>query len=265
MEIKQKKTIQILIIIFAVLTHRSILGQNALRNNILTYQMSDIAAAQCMQEHSILRISFQDHFFTKEMMTKVIGYQWAHQNNHLITVVKHTGYAHFGILETTIGYGRNFGNKVGISLSGVYMMSHATHYPTLHSWTINLSAFANLTENIWIAIDLYNPTHNKYLTQEGSYIPSRFLFQVGYVPNSKLGGSVFCNKELPAGLELGLNLYYHPIEKLIFTGVFSSQQIGIHIQTNWNRFICRVEASWNYKISSTTALEFYYQHAKQNP
>lgn len=265
MEIKQKKTIQILIIIFAVLTHRSILGQNALRNNILTYQMSDIAAAQCMQEHSILRISFQDHYFTKEMMTKVIGYQWAHQNNHLITVVKHTGYAHFGILETTIGYGRNFGNKVGISLSGVYVMSHATHYPTLHSWTINLSAFANLTENIWIAIDLYNPTHNKYLTQEGSYIPSRFLFQVGYVPNSKLGGSVFCNKELPAGLELGLNLYYHPIEKLIFTGVFSSQQIGIHIQTNWNRFICRVEASWNYKISSTTALEFYYQHAKQNP
>lgn len=265
MEIKQKKTIQILIIIFAVLTHRSILGQNALRNNILTYQMSDIAAAQCMQEHSILRISFQDHFFTKEMMTKVIGYQWAHQNNHLITIVKHTGYAHFGILETAIGYGRNFGDKVGISLSGVYVMSHATHYPTLHSWTIDLSAFGNITDKLWIAIDLYNPTHNKYLTQEGSYIPSRFLFQVGYVPNSKLGGSVFCNKELPAGLELGLNLYYHPIEKLIFTGVFSSQQIGIHIQTNWNRFICRVEASWNYKISSTTALEFYYQHAKQNP
>lgn len=265
MEIKLKKTIQILIIIFAVLTHRSILGQNALRNNILTYQMSDIAAAQCMQEQTILRISFQDHYFTKEMMTKGVGFNWAHKGNHLIAIIKHDGYAKFGTLETAIGYGRRFGDKFSISLLGIYVLSHATHYPTLHSWTINLSAFANLTENIWIAIDLYNPTHNKYLTQEGSYIPSRFLFQVGYVPNSKLGGSVFCNKELPAGLELGLNLYYHPIEKLIFTGVFSSQQIGIHIQTNWNRFICRVEASWNYKISSTTALEFYYQHAKQNP
>lgn len=259
MEIKLKKTIQILIIIFAVLTHRSILGQNALRNNILTYQMSDIAAAQCMQEHSILRISFQDHYFTKEMMTKGVGFNWAHKGNHLIAIIKHDGYAKFGTLETAIGYGRRFGDKFSISLLGIYMLSHATHYPTLHSWTIDLSAFGNITDKLWIAIDLYNPIHTKYGINEGSYIPSLFKFRIGYIPNNQLGGAFICNKNLPQGLEMGLHLYYHPLKKIAITGTFSNKQIGLHLQTAWKHFVCRLETSWHYKISNATAIEFYFQ------
>lgn len=239
----------LVITILILLNSLSGSAQVALQDILYTNVMHEFPAARSMLRSSYLHAAFRNDFCTKEMMLKELEFDLVHQQDALLTTITHYGYSSFGELKVSIGYGRRFGGEVAVALQAVYLLNHAEHYPTRHSFTIDFSAFCQISRTIGLAVNLYNPIRMKYGVTGEEVIPMRFELQGDYQPSEKLLISLFGSKTLPGEFDIGARLHFQASKLFILSGNASITNCGIGIHIPWKGFIFSVQGQWYYRIS----------------
>lgn len=237
-------------------------AQVALQPSHFTRVLQAFPAARCLLPSPYLGASFRNDFCTKEMMFKELEFDYIHQQDALLTSVRHYGYSGFGELSIHIGYGRRFGNKVAVALRGVYLLNHATHYAPRHSFTVDFSAYCQVSHAIGLAVNLYNPIRMKYGVTGEEVIPMVFALQADYQPNVKLMLSLYGEKTLPGTLDAGFKMFYHPVPNLIISGTAALTHCGIGVFVPWRQLIFSIKADWYYKVSVSpqVGLDYHFKN-----
>ena len=236
-------------------------AQVALQDILYTNAMQGFPAARCMLTTSYAHAGFRNDYGLKEMMFGDVEYDYIHQQDALLASASHYGYSGFGELNVSIGYGRRFGGKVCVALQAVYLMNHAEHYPMRQSFTIDFSAYCQISRTLGLAVDLFNPIRMKYGVIGEEVIPMIFALQVNYKPNDKLCFTLYGQKKLPGTLELGANIFCQPHKNIILSCDASITHCGIGILIPWKQIIFSIGADWYYRasVSSQGGIGYYLE------
>jgi len=238
-------------------------AQVALQDILYTNAMHELPAARSMLRSSYLHAAFRNDFCTKEMMFKELEFDLVHQQDALLTTITHYGYSSFGELKVSIGYGRRFGGRVAIALQAVYLLNHAEHYPTRHSFTVDFSAFCQISRTIGLAVNLYNPIRMKYGITGDEVIPMRFELQGDYHPSEKLLISLYGKKTLPGTIDAGLEMYYHPLPNFLVSGTAALTHCGVGVFVPWRQLVLGIKADWYYRVSVSSQCSLNYHFKKE--
>lgn len=250
-------------ILFFLSLFFGITAQTIFPQHHYSYGLHDFPAARSMLTSSYLHAAFRNDFCTKEMMFKELEFDFIHQQDALLTTITHYGYSNFGELAVHIGYGRRFGNKVAVALRGVYLLNHATHYAPRHSFTVDFSAYCQVSRSISLAVSLFNPIRMKYGVTGEEVIPMVFVLQADYQPNEKLLLALYGEKKLPGTLDAGLEMYYNPLPNLMVSGTAALTHCGIGVFVPWKQIIFSIEADWYYKVSVSPQCSLDYLFKKE--
>lgn len=224
-------------------------AQTTLHTTQLCQHSSNIAAYKVLTEHSFIQCGYRANFCTKELMDKNLNIGILKGNNAFTCHLSHCGHTLFGELDLQVGYARCFGDKLAIALQGIYLMQHATHYESQHSFTVDFSIAYQISRYLLIAIDLYNPIRMKYGITGKEIIPMSFYVEVNYQRNEKLSATLFCQKTLPGHIDIGLALGYQPTLSLIVSGNCTLHKCGIGVHIPWKKLMFSIQCDWHYRIS----------------
>lgn len=250
------RAIVTIVILFTCYTTLS--AQNTIQHFYYTNQLGDNAAACCLAQRTVLKLSFRNDFCTKELMYKSLDFIGYKKQNALYATISHYGYSAFGELKIGIGYGRVFGNKFAVALHGIYLFNHAAHYTPKHSMTIDLSAICNISSKLNLSVGLFNPIRLKYGIIGTEVIPMRFDISLLYLPSSKIGVNIFCQKELPGKFNVAAGLIIHPIDMIFIDTYCSLTDLMLGIQLPWKKLRFGISTKWHYQLGFSFQTNFYY-------
>lgn len=236
-------------VILSILSPLSCSAQTMLQEVLHTETQKGFPAARCMLTASYAHAGFRNDYGLKELMFGEVEFDLFHQQDALLANASHYGHSRFGELNVSIGYGRRFGGKVAVALQAVYLLNHAEHYPMRHSFTVDFSAFCQVSRTIGLAVSLYNPIRMKYGVTGNEVIPMVFALQADYQPNEKLVLALYGKKTLPGTMDAGLEMYYHPLPNLIVSGTAALTHCGIGVFVPWRQLVFSIKADWYYRVS----------------
>ena len=218
----------------------------------------DIPAYAPFAEHSLASFTFRNDFCVPELMYKSLEIHLLHEGNVFHLRTSHDGYARFGEIRVDAGYGRRFGHRLSISLTGTYIAQHAEHYRSRHSFTVNLSAHCLLTPHWGVAVGLFNPIRMRYGITGQEVIPMVFSLQIHHRWDEKMLAFLQIKKTLPGGFDVGGGLFCRPLQHLLLTGSCSLRQIGIGVCLPWRHLLVGIQTAWYYRISFSNAATVHY-------
>lgn len=225
------------------------------RTCFLLYTASDIPAAYCMMNTSVLSLEVNNDFCTKEMTNSILCGTYTRKGHNLLLSFSHYGYHAFGEMTVQAGYGRRFGGRVAATFQGVYRLQHARLYACQHSVTFSLSFYCTITEKLNLGVAVFNPAALKQGIVGHETIPIRFYAQIGYLPDRRLAGSLFCEKELPGKFNAGLRLLYHPTTHLFLETRCGLNSLTVRVSVPWKRFHIGCSAQWHYRVGFSPACQ----------
>jgi len=222
-------------------------GQKEREEYHLAQIMPSHISAMCWFDGDYLSTSCTDRCCTKETMTARLDYHHVRKRNLVSAIITHSGFSRFGELSARLGYGRTFGNRFSVALQGVYLLSHAEHYAAVHSFTINLSAFCQMSDKCALAIEIENPIRMRHGVSGGELIPMQFDLHLLYWPYPTVTAYLYAHKTLPGALDIGAGVIAqcHPHLLLDFCASNTQLAVGIHIP--WHKIIPAIRCQWHYR------------------
>ncbi|MCQ2284743.1 MAG: hypothetical protein MJZ57_07575 [Bacteroidales bacterium] len=224
----------------------------------LLEQSRNHPAAAVMLTSTNFSGTFRNDFCMQEMMYKEVRCNIIKNANAVMLTASHYGFSHYGDLPVAIGYGRQFGDRISIALRGFYLMNHATHYPSRHSCTIDISAFYQISAKSSLAITVYNPIRMKYEIVGECLIPMQFKLDFCYQSGDKLCAHIHVYKTIPGELDIGAKLDYHPIKNLFLNLDCTSTHVGVGIHVPCRKFLFSVQTAWFYRISISPGCDIHF-------
>ena len=218
----------------------------------------DIPAYAPFAEQSLASFTFRNDFCVPELMYKSLEIHFLHEGNVFHLRTSHDGYARFGEIRVDAGYGRRFGHRLSISLTGTYIAQHAEHYRSRHSFTIELSAYCQISPQWGLAVGLFNPIRMRYGITGQEVIPMGFSLEILHRRDEKLLFFLQAKKELPGGFDAGGGLCYRPSKHLILNGHCSLRHLGIGVCVPWRRLLIGIQSEWHYRISFSNEVATHY-------
>lgn len=218
----------------------------------------DFAAARTATPKAILDFTFRNDFGTKELMFKDLAFSWHKDRNCLLVSASHYGYKHFGTFTAGVGYGRMFGHKFSVAMRVFYLLQHATHYENLHSVTIDLSSYWQITSATSLAILIYNPIGMHYGIIGNELIPMAFAVQLHYMPTARLAGTLSTSKSVPGKFNIRFGLAYFASPHLYLNGYCDLVQCRIELHVPWRNLVFSLGAAWYYNTGFSPQGFLYY-------
>ena len=222
------------------------LAQNSCETGFYTYMRCGGSAAVCFYDGDYMRMSFQNQYFTKEMMTEELSYYHVRRRNCFSAFFSHDGFARYGEFSAKVGYGRCFGQRVAVALQAVYLLNHAESYASVHSFTVNIASLCRLTDKCALAVELYNPVHLHYGVIGGEVIPMQLDLRFLYSINSQLIACLYAHQTLPGKLDVGINGIWQPHPNLMLDVNFSNRRLQAGVHVPFRRLIAAVSFQWHY-------------------
>lgn len=219
--------------------------------------VSDMPSLACFVP-SFAGVGFRNDFGTKEMMHLEFSGTLNRQHNVLMFGLRHYGYAKYGQMHLSLGYGRNFGDRLAMSVRFYYMMDHARDYPARHSLCADLSLAVPITSKGWITVSAYNPFVLHYGVVGKEVIPLKFTLGGVYAPTSKLLFSLTTAKSFPGTWEIGCQFITQPITPLLVAADCANTHVGVSVHLLYKKFLVSVKAAWYYRISVSPEIRGYY-------
>ena len=223
-------------------------SQESLFRALAVEKLSETPAMCCFSS-PFTGFRFRNDFGMKEMMFAELSAVWLRNKNALITTVNHYGYAHYGDMKLTIGYGRNFGDRFAMTARIFYLMAHARGYPVRHSLSTDFSIACKVSPKLYFDASVYNPFMMRYGITGQEVIPMRFSVGCSYLPVSKLLIALSVAKTLPGAWEVNCRFLTQPIPPLLLSANCSNTRLGVFIGLIYKKFLISVEAVWHYRIS----------------
>ena len=215
------------------------------------------AASGAFLESSSLMFSFENQFFMKELMGKMVSSIISFKKNTFIAKSNHSGYAKYGTLHLTAGYSRLFSKKFAVGMQFHYLLDHASQYKAYHSLTFDVALHAQLNERFSLGFLAYNPAGLKYHFTGDIAIPMLLKLNFAYNINRQL---LFCGsieKALPGFFNVSLGLDYS-LSFLTLSGNVSLAHLDFHIGTYFRAFLIEITSKYHYHLGYSPALSFYY-------
>ena len=235
------------------------LSQDALFRAFATETAADRPSIGCFVP-SYAALHIRNDFCTKEMTTAEITGQLTLHKNVLRVSVSHYGYANYGELKMSAGYGRQFGDRFAMTARVFYLMAHARDYPSRHSLCTDFSIACSASPKLLFDATVYNPFMMRYGVVGQDVIPLRFSIGCTYTPVRKLLLAFAMSKELPGGWEMDCRFMTQPFPPLLLAAECSNLRLGIYIGWITKRFLVSVNAAWYYRISVSPEIGGFYFH-----
>ena len=230
----------ILYILYISQTNGLAQSQTTLSQYHFCHRTHDIPAYAPFTEQSAVGFMFRNDFCVAELMYKSLELHLLHDGN------------------VDAGYGRRFGHRLSISLIGTYIARHAEHYRSRHSFTVDVSAYCQISPQWGVAVGLFNPIRMRYGITGQEIIPMGFSLDILHRQDEKLLFFLQARKELPGGFDAEIGLCYRPSKHLILNGNCSLRHIGIGICVPWHRLLISIQSEWHYRISFSNAVSAHY-------
>lgn len=201
---------------------------------------------------------FRNDFGMKEMMFAELSGVWLRDKNVLVATINHYGYANYGDMQLSVGYGRNFGDRFSMTARIFYLMAHARGYPVRHSLSADFSIACKISTKLYFDASVYNPFMMRYGIIGQEVIPLRFSAGCSYLPMSRLLMSLSMTKSFPGAWEVDCRFLTQPIPPLLLSTNCSNTRLGVFIGLIYRKFLISVEATWHYRISVSPQIGGYY-------
>lgn len=203
-------------------------------------------------------VHFRNDFGTKEMMFTNAEGMLALQKNRLLFSVTHYGYANYGELKLSVGYGRNFGDRFAMTARIFYLMAHARDYPARHSLCTDFAIACRASPKLLFDATVYNPFMMRYGIVGQDVIPLKFSIGCTYTPVRKLLLSLIMSKELPGGWVVDCRFMTQPLPPLLLAVDCSNLRLGVYVGWQFRRFLISAQATWHYRIAVSPEIGGFY-------
>ncbi len=217
-----------------------------------------LPAYQAYTNASLVAIRLRDEYCTTELLQKQVMATFQFGEDYLLCDWSHYGWSQYGEMVLKLGYARRFGKRFALSMRGIYLLQHATNYPSQHSITLDLSAACVITDRCGLAFNIYNPVHLHYGITGYEVIPIRIQFEAYYHAHEHVLGFIALDKSIPGGLDFAVGIDYHPMSRLLFHGCCSLQKCGFGFSLPLKNCLIHLQADWYYKISFSPEGAAYY-------
>lgn len=203
-------------------------------------------------------VHFRNDFGTKEMLFTNAEGMLALQKNKLLFSVTHYGYANYGELKLSVGYGRNFGDRFAMTARIFYLMAHARDYPARHSLCTDFAIACRASPKLLFDATVYNPFMMRYGIVGQDVIPLKFSIGCTYTPVRKLLLSLIMSKELPGGWVVDCRFMTQPLPPLLLAVDCSNLRLGVYVGWQFRRFLISAQATWHYRIAVSPEIGGFY-------
>lgn len=229
-----------------------------------TAENMDKLPAMSAFSSSWIGFHIRNDFGMKEMMFADVSCVWHHNKNLLISTVNHYGYANYGEMQISVGYGRNFGDRFAMTARIFYLMAHARGYPSSHSLCTDFAFAYKATQKVLMNAVVYNPFMLRYGVVGQNIIPLRFAIGCTYMPMQKFLMSLTTTKMLPGEWEVEGRFMTQPIPPLLLSVSCSNSRLGVFFGLIYRKFLISVEAAWYYRISVSPQIGGHYFPSSHN-
>lgn len=219
--------------------------------------LPEMPAMSCFSDANV-GFHIRNDFGMKEMMCADVTTAWHRKKNLLLMTVSHYGYANYGEMQMSVGYGRNFGDRFAITARIFYLMTHARGYPASHSLCVDVALAYKVTPKLWLDAAVYNPFMLRYGIVGQDVIPLRFAVGCAFTLMQKFLISLTTSKLLPGEWEVDGRFMMQPITPLLLALNCSNARLGVYIGLMYRKFLVSVEAAWYYKISVSPQIGGFY-------
>ena len=220
-------------------------------------KLAEAPAMNCFS-CSFAGFHFRNDFGMKETMFAEMSAVWLRNKNALMATVNHYGYTHYGEVQLTVGYGRNFGGRFAMTARIFYLMAHARGYPARNSLSTDFSIACKISPRLYFDAAVFNPFMMRYGVIGQEIIPMRFSVGCSYLPVQKLLMVLSMAKSLPGAWEVDCRFLTQPIQPLLLSVNCSNTRLGVFIGLTYRKFLISVEAAWHYRISISPQIGGYY-------
>lgn len=257
---KTKKLLKLLVVncLYLAAPHRC-LSQDALLCAFATEIAADRPSIGCFTP-SWAGFHVRNDFCTKEMTTAEITGQLTLHNNVLCASVNHYGYANYGEMKLSVGYGRNFGDRFAMTARIFYLMAHARSHPSRHSLCVDFAIACRASPKLLFDATVYNPFMLRYGIVGQEVIPMQFSIGCTYTPARKLLLSLSTSKTLPGAWEVDFRFATRLAEPLLLAAECSNHRIGLYVGWRFKQLLFSARAAWHYRISVSPEIGGHYFH-----
>lgn len=205
-------------------------------------------SAGVFASHSLLSCEWHNAYFMKEMMTAQLRGLWNYKQNLVAARLSHFGGSAYGDMTLTLGYGRSFARRWSFALQGYYLWQHAQHYPSVHSFTFDLSLYLLLSPKLAAGVLIFNPAQLKYAITGDIPLPVQLQVDLTYMMSDRLWMSLLFGYELRRRWCVQYGIAYQ-LKMMMLQVEVALPRVNCTttLFLSWRRLL--IGATWQYDLS----------------
>lgn len=207
---------------------------------------------------SFICCSLENKFFFKEFMDAEAKGCYIVGRNFLPFSIRHYGSGAYGRLDLCSGYGRSFGKSFAMSFRIFYIFEHARHYPSRHSFCLDVGFMYRLNRKTLLSANIYNPFMLNYGLVSKQPIPIVFTVGTMYQFSQELTANILIQKYLPGNWIIKGGICFQPFKKILTNLECSNYQVGLDFGFVVRCITFSVGVAWHYRLSFSPHLDALY-------
>ncbi len=207
---------------------------------------------------SFIGCSLENKFFFKELSEAEVKGCYLVGRNILPFSIRHYGSGAYGRFDLCSGYGRSFGKSFAMSFRIFYILEHARHYPSRHSFCLDVGFLYRINRKLQLSANVYNPFMLNYGLVSKQPIPIVFTVGTMYQFSQKLTANILIQKYLPGNWIIKGGICFQPTKKILTNLECSNYQVGLDFGFVVRCITFSVGVAWHYRLSFSPHLDALY-------
>ncbi|MBO4481351.1 MAG: hypothetical protein J5719_02210 [Bacteroidales bacterium] len=217
-------------------------------------------ATLAFREGGALSLCFENGYLLKELMDKSALFYLCRKGNLVSAQLSHSGFSKMGELTASCGYGRRFGSRFVAALRLFYIYSYARHYQPIHSFTVDISFAACVTDKLLLSVSTYNPIRMKYGITGSEYIPVKIHLDAAYALSKRVLLSLELQKNFPGPFQVAAScwLTLSKYIALAFSCALPQPSLRLSCILHWRHFSLEVASAYHFPLGLSPQCRLSY-------
>lgn len=197
--------------------------------------------------HVRLQCGVENRFLVPELSTQRLLFHLPVSKNHFIFQLEHFGYSHFGSIESSLGYARQFGRSFSTSMQFHHLYYYVSGYENKQGVTFSLSFWLKLNSKMGMGVALYNPPRIPFLDLQREPMPVSFQWMMTYQVAQRVLLSAKVLKKIPGEIDFQLSGWV-TAKQFHFMQQISFQQLTLGFGLEYRRFLFLFNFQYHYRL-----------------
>lgn len=128
----------------------------------------------------------ETRYMLPELSTKAFLVAIPTSPGTLATTFSHYGYSNYYERRIGLAYGKSFGQSFSAGIQIDYLYTFIKEYDKRSLFTFDIGIIAELINQLFLGVHIYNPTHVKLTQNNNERLPTVFRIGFGYQANDEL-------------------------------------------------------------------------------